>query len=284
MNLKQTPLVTVYIPTRNRLDLLKNAISSVLSQTYGNIEIIVVDDASEDATAEYLTMLSSRNDRVFYHTHSQPKGANAARNLAIKQANGFFVTGLDDDDEMLPDRIEKLVNAYQDDCAYVFSRYTLIDKSMKEKSPRLTIGDLTFDDMLFGNLTGNQVLAKKELFLKAGLFDEELEAAQDLDMWLRLLSVKNKAIYVNEILYKVNISSANRITDCDKRKSSYFVVYNRYKRYMNDFQRRKNLLYLRKIKKNRIESIRMFFIFYPLLEWHKFIAFKLRLFRLISKI
>lgn len=284
MNLKKYPLVTVYVPTRNRFDLLKNAIDSVLAQTYDNIEIIVVDDASEDATAEYLTLLSSRNDKVAYYTHSQPRGANAARNTAIKKANGFFVTGLDDDDEMLPTRIEKLVNAYQGDCAFVFSRYTLLDKNMEEKSPRLTLGDLTFHDMLFGNLAGNQVLARKELFLKAGLFDEGLEAAQDLDMWLRLLKLKNRAIFVNEPLYKVNISSSNRITDSVKRRRGYFVVYNRYRSYMNDFQRRKNLLHLRKFQKRKIKTIKMFFVYYPFLEWPKFIAFKLRLFRLVSKI
>src|SRR4030067_1733348 len=96
-------LVTVYIPTKNRLELLQRAIKSVQTQTYPNIELIVVDDGSTDGTREYLEKeVGVGNFKAIFHDKSL--GACATRNAAIKSSRGELITGLDDDDYFLSDR------------------------------------------------------------------------------------------------------------------------------------------------------------------------------------
>ena len=109
---EKLPLVSIYIPTKNRLKLLKRAINSVRAQTYPNTEIIIVDDGSTDGTKEYLKTLEKESNIVVIY-RDKSYGATDARNLAIKKSKGDFLTGLDDDDFILPDRIEYFVNFWE---------------------------------------------------------------------------------------------------------------------------------------------------------------------------
>jgi len=103
--MNENPLVTVYIPTYNRLELLKRAVKSVLDQDYSNIELIVVDDGSSDGTVDYLECVSQADQRVRYFVNEVNSGACVSRNKAIWAEKGEFITGLDDDDYFLNDRI-----------------------------------------------------------------------------------------------------------------------------------------------------------------------------------
>ncbi len=98
----KSPLVTVWVPTLNRQDMLKRALNSVLAQSYDNIEIFIVDNGSTDNTEAVVADYMAKYDSIRYHKFDENKGACAARNYAITHAKGFFVTGLDDDDEFLP--------------------------------------------------------------------------------------------------------------------------------------------------------------------------------------
>ena len=100
------PEVSVYLPTRNRAHLLREAVESVLAQTFSGFELLIVDDGSDDARA--LESLSCMDPRIRMFRHEQPRGAPAARNYAIREARGRFLTGIDDDDLLLPTRLESL--------------------------------------------------------------------------------------------------------------------------------------------------------------------------------
>ncbi|HBM8534493.1 TPA: glycosyltransferase family 2 protein, partial [Escherichia coli] len=106
-------LVTVYIPTFNRVELLKRAVNSVLRQTYKNIEVIIVDDASTDGTHNYLELISRKDNRVKYFIKQERSGACISRNIAIQNATGKYITGLDDDDYFLDTRIEDFVRQWE---------------------------------------------------------------------------------------------------------------------------------------------------------------------------
>ncbi len=95
----ETALVTVVMPTRDRRDLLETAVGSVLGQSYGRFELIVVDDGSRDGTAEYLAGVSDPRMRVL---RADGVGACAARNLALEEARGDLVAYLDDDNRFDP--------------------------------------------------------------------------------------------------------------------------------------------------------------------------------------
>lgn len=103
------PLVTVYIPTFNRVELLKRAVESVRQQTYQNLEIIIVDDCSNDNTHGYLEEITKRDSRIRYFIKEKNSGACVSRNIAIDNAKGEFITGLDDDDYFLKNRIAEFI-------------------------------------------------------------------------------------------------------------------------------------------------------------------------------
>ena len=220
-------LISVYLPTKNRLSTLQRAMASVIGQTYTNFELIVVDDASTDGTWEYLR--SIQNDKIKIFRNEVSKGAPFCRNIAIKNAKGRFVTGLDDDDEFLPKRLEVLLDAYDERYAFVFSDY-YIQKGNKRyvkkiwKKKHLFIGELYRN----GNIVGNQVFSAKEKFLDAGLFDEKLKAAQDYDMWVRLIQKEKIAYHLNVPLMVVHILP-NSITNSPNRKKGYRQTYLKHK-------------------------------------------------------
>src|SRR5690606_1394413 len=104
---------TVYIPTYNRVELLKRAVESVRQQTYQNLDIIIVDDCSKDSTHEYLKEITKQDSRIRYFIKEKNSGACVSRNIAIENARGDFITGLDDDDYFLNSRIEFFLEGYK---------------------------------------------------------------------------------------------------------------------------------------------------------------------------
>lgn len=196
------------MPTHNRCGLLRRAVDSVLSQTCGDFELIVVDDASTDDTPAYLSSLAKTESRVRVLSNDRPSGACVSRNRAILASRGEFVTGLDDDDLFKPDHLDSLWGGYvrhaaEGSVGAVFAR--IITRTMTgdalSRSQRLSV---TFADLTRKNVVGNQVYGPKEIFLRAGLFDEKLPAWQDYDMWMRIakivkvLQCTGKATYVQD--------------------------------------------------------------------------------------
>src|SRR2546429_9117536 len=102
------PKVSVIIPTYNRAEFLCSAITSVLNQTFHNFEIIVVDDASQDHTREVMNSLGDK--RIRYIRHEKNKGVAATRNTGLVNAKGTYIAFLDDDDEWLPEKLQKQFN------------------------------------------------------------------------------------------------------------------------------------------------------------------------------
>ena len=100
--------VSAVITTHNRCELLLKAIESVKNQTYKNIEIIVVDDASSDSTLDKCRIL----DGIKYIRINTSKGGNYARNVGIKNSSGHYIAFLDDDDEWYPTKIEKQLGLF----------------------------------------------------------------------------------------------------------------------------------------------------------------------------
>ena len=109
--MQKKPLVSIYLPTRNRSGVLPLAIGSVLTQSWPELELIVVDDASDDSTPEILQQYSEKR-RIKVIRNDEPLGAPASRNRAVTLASGEYVTGIDDDDQFHPDRIQLLVEAF----------------------------------------------------------------------------------------------------------------------------------------------------------------------------
>ncbi len=215
----QEPLVSAVVITHNRLSMLQKAINSVLAQTYENIEIIVVDDASTDGTYEYFRNQAEEKLAYIRIEPENSKGGNYARNRGIEAAKGEYIALLDDDDEWLPEKIEKqvarLVSA--PDCDFagcgIFYQYET-GKRQYMNLEELPEGDLR--EYIFYNMPylSSTMLIRKKALLEIGMFDEELPCWQDYEMELRLFQ-KAKAVAVREhlVLYRVFRSDKNRLTN-----------------------------------------------------------------------
>ncbi|MGR7765619.1 glycosyltransferase [Klebsiella aerogenes] len=184
----RTPLVSVYITTCNRLEKLKRALRSVKDQSYQNIEIIICDDASADGTQAYVEGLIREDARIHYFRNDTSKGACAARNLGIFHAQGEYITGLDDDDEFLPERISQFIEAW--DNKYSFICCDFIERFSDGKTKKYyntnSVEKLTYVDMLFDNVASNQIFTLTERLKAIGGFDIRARRLQDWDTWLRL--------------------------------------------------------------------------------------------------
>ncbi|MDO5650618.1 MAG: glycosyltransferase [Moraxella sp.] len=234
-------LVTVYMPTYNRASLLPRAIESVLNQTYQNIELIVVDDCSQDNTAEILAGFAKQDNRVRYFIQEKNSGACACRNKAIKEASGKFITGLDDDDYFLPHRVEDFVYYWDKleenkSCLFSTIKYNQDGVEVAGGVSRYIRKKMYVQqkDMLTRNHLGNQVFAKTEDLLKIGGFDESMKIWQDFECFYRLLSLE-KAILIDNKSYiidqrhgfnrisasKINILYDTYLYFCNKHKLNY---------------------------------------------------------------
>lgn len=188
-----SPLVTIYIPTYNRLPLLKRAIASIKEQSYRNLEIIIVDDCSTDDTPQYLSALAIEDPRFKYFIKNKNGGACESRNIAINNAQGVYITGLDDDDIFLNNRIQSFIDAtlkYDMNHTVLFSAPKFFKKKIK------TINKLKFKlykktvkqkDLLMQNYIGNQIFVKTVLLQEIKGFDTSFQMWQDLECWYRLL-------------------------------------------------------------------------------------------------
>jgi len=202
MAIPSGPLVSVYIPTRDRWPLLERAVRSVLEQAHPALEVIVVDDGSTDATPTELARWAAREPRLHVLRHSAPRGAPAARNTALQAATGDFVTGLDDDDVFRPGRIAAFVAAWQQSCTAAVAPVFLygVDEVLgaAEQDHGGKPARIDARGLCRANRVGNQVFAPLDLWRASGAFDEALPAWQDLDLWLRMLGPQGSAALVPE--------------------------------------------------------------------------------------
>lgn len=239
-------LVTIYIPTFNRLKLLKRALSSVLNQTYKNLDIIVIDDNSNDGTKEYLSNMAIKDNRVRYFLKDKNSGASISRNIAIREAKGYFITGLDDDDYFESNRIEEFIKNWKTkplNTVALASFYKVNTKmGIKKTNSFFRRKILRFDDLLLTNEVGNQVFSTTEFFRDIRGFDESLKCWQDLELWLRILKQGN--IYrIKNYSYVIDVShDVPRIGN--SRHAKYITSYNKICRKLNLNKKQRTHLFI----------------------------------------
>ena len=189
--MKRKILVSVIIPTRNRSKLLKRSIDSVLSQSYKNIEVIVVDDASKDETFNFLK--SIKDKRLKFIQLKKQKGQAIARNIGIKQASGELIAFNDDDDIWRKGKLESQVKVFARSSKKTGVVYVKIKRTKNGKTQFLPWKEVSKkqgkiqEKLLLENFIGlPAVVIRKECFGKLGLFDEKLSCYEDWELWLRI--------------------------------------------------------------------------------------------------
>ena len=210
------PLVSVIIPTFNRASLLYRSIESVLKQSYGHWELIIVDDGSTDNTKEVVKKYMNKDARIKYLCFEENKGVSISRNYGIAESNGEYVAFLDSDDkwevEHLHNSIKTLI---KEDTHVSFAlwkertssgrEYKIFDNEKRWEVLNMAIKELNtisredvivfpspafFEFSLLARLYCcqiNTMVCSKEVFKKAGLFNNDLLASEDIEFITRVV-------------------------------------------------------------------------------------------------
>lgn len=223
------------MPTHNRAEMLRRALDSALAQTYPDLEVIVVDDGSEDNTQAVLAEYKQRFDNLVVLRQEMAKGACAARNRALSVATGIFITGMDDDDEILPDHVNTLYQAFRPELAFV-SASLLEDDGQQRYARKLDVGIHKIDDILHYNKFTNQVFTLTERLREVGGFDEDFPAFQDYDTWVRLIAHFGPAEKISSATYIWHTGhEQNRISNSPvKRLAALQMFINKHRNLMTE--------------------------------------------------
>jgi len=205
------PSVSVVLPTYNRADTLKRSIQSVLSQSFADFELIIVDDASTDDTES--VVLGFEDSRIVFVRKSRKEGAAAARNDGLAVARGAYVAFQDSDDVWKTNKIERQLADLRASsasvgvsvCSYVHHHGNNVNV-MRHRRREMKGSDV-IEFLLKGGSIGTLTLVcRADLVRNIGGFDRSLPRRQDLDLCLRLASVSN-FVFSEEPLVDVYASS-----------------------------------------------------------------------------
>ncbi|MBV9302308.1 MAG: glycosyltransferase family 2 protein [Acidobacteriaceae bacterium] len=201
------PAVSVIIPAYQVSAYIAEAVDSVLAQATERVEVIVVNDGSPD-TEELEGALDPYRDRIVY-LKQENGGVSSARNAGIRAARGEWLALLDGDDAWLPNYLESQLAFIRDhpDVDMVFPNGVIFGdtpaagKLMMDFSP--AEGEVTFLKVLAGECTiACCSVVRREIVMGVGLFDTQLHATEDFDLWLRVLKAGGRIAYQREPLYR----------------------------------------------------------------------------------
>jgi glycosyltransferase involved in cell wall biosynthesis len=211
--------VSVIIPTYNGGDYILDAVNSVLQQSCAPMEIIVVDDGSQE---DILGMLSPVSGHIKY-IRQDNAGPAAARNSGIRAARGKFIAFLDDDDLWHPAKIERQMREMHQnqDCGLVYSFPILIDENgspLPVQRPKCPSGYIYYDLLRDTPIiTASSTLLRASVLEKVGVFDEDFLIWEDYDLWLRIAQFYRVTFCSDAITYY-------RQSSCGVSKDKYGVI------------------------------------------------------------
>ncbi|MBW4427332.1 MAG: glycosyltransferase [Nostoc desertorum CM1-VF14] len=210
---EKLPKISVIIPAYNSEKTIGHTIQSVLNQTFTDLELIVINDGSQDLTLKIVTQIKDPRIKVFSYSNA---GGNISRNRGLQRAVGEFVSFLDADDLWTPDKLQSQLKALQENAtaqvAYSWTDYINTNDEFILSGKRVNVNGNVYENLLLNNFleNGSNPLICRKALIKLGGFDESLSAAQDWDMWLRLAS-KFDFICVPsvQILYRISANSVS---------------------------------------------------------------------------
>lgn len=280
MGVSVNPLITCIIPTRNRPELVTRAVKSVLNQSYGNYEIIVIDDSTDNLTQE---IFSSSGRKLKYIKNEICRGAQYSRNIGLSEAKGDIISFLDDDDFWMPWKIESQMKLIHNSpivgCNYIAVYNN--GKCYVSLPPRVS-----FEKILYYNYLGSCsfVIISADI-VKGFFFDESIKAGQDWDYWISLMKQRSisEAANAQSYLVEYNCGNHQRISTSQEAFTTKMTIYNKYQNEYNDKTSKLFYLYnmlsaensfflglLREYAKARLNSRGLFFLIKNILNKNLF--------------
>lgn len=228
--------MSVIIPTYNRAGLIGRSLQSVLNQTHQDIEVIVVDDASQDDTEQQVRAFS--DDRIRYVRHDGTRGPSATRNTGIKNARCDYVAFLDSDDQWLPEKLERQLVEFtlDQEIGFVYCGWAWIrgDRSIRaSRVPDPKTGLIGNTPRWFFNMVQDLVIRRQ--LLDDCLFNESIWAYENLEWLLRLVH-RAPSGFVADILVRCHEDASHRASDSRLKKLEglEFILSN-YRSYLEGY-------------------------------------------------
>jgi len=243
MSIPKTQLVSIIIPTYNCQQYIAQAIDSIRSQCYKNIEIIVIDDGSTDNSAK----IAEQYGEPVKVIHQTNQGPAAARNRGVAESSGEFIAFLDGDDLWLPNKLAPQIRLLQDhpdiDIAYGAFRKWAADNNGEYPPPEQFIsgGDNSELDIALSGWIYHKLLLdnyihiitaviRRSLFNELGGFNESFQTGEDYDFWLRASRISQAYKLAKPVaLYRENPASTTRIPR--ETNNEYIVLEQAIKNY-----------------------------------------------------
>lgn len=216
-------LISIIIPTYNRITYLLNAVDSCIHQVYNNIEIIIVDDGSTDKTEERISELQAtiwKTYNINYYRQTNA-GASAARNYGLRLARGEFVQFLDSDDLLFKNKLVNQMQFIENNDLEGCSCYGYMGENLEKKNQLETIGQ-PFNsinhliDKLCNGVHVMQTSAplwSKRALMRAKGWDEHLGFGDDLEYHIRVLLKTERFKFLNEHLFFLRVHQQDRLSD-----------------------------------------------------------------------
>jgi glycosyltransferase involved in cell wall biosynthesis len=232
------PKVSVVIPTYNRAGFLRLAVQSVLNQSFGDFEILIVDDASEDDTPAVVAGFADA--RIRYIRHERNRRIAGTRNTGIVNSAGDYIAFLDDDDEWLPSKLAQQVAALDSSAGSVGAVYTAfaqvdvatqqIFRTIKPRKRGHILHELCIRNWIG---TASTVCLRRQCLDEVGLFDESVAFGEEYDMWIRIAH-RFDFKYIDDVLVRYGLHSNRLSTNYDvmiaglerqlQKHASFFAV------------------------------------------------------------
>jgi glycosyltransferase involved in cell wall biosynthesis len=220
------PIVTVLMPVYNGEKYLKEAIGSILGQSYKNFELLIIDDGSTDKSPRIISEYQGKDKRIRVITHKKNNGLVVSLNEGIENSKGEYIARMDADDISLPDRISKQVSFMENntDCVVCGTWATAIDEEgeylFDMKSPIGLV--LRCNYWKPSPLIHPSVLFRKST-IKNKQYSSDFPRAEDYELWLRIGKSREKILNIPKYLlkYRFNNIGVSKSNQKEQKESSW---------------------------------------------------------------
>lgn len=202
------PLISVVMPVYNALPFLDDSVNSILSQTFGDFEFVILDDASTDGTVERLREWAARDERIRLHESTRRLGLSRSSNAVVAQARAAIVARMDADDVSHPDRLRRQLEIIErtPDVAVVGTLCNGIDASGREVRPRdrwRLVRRSAYIPFPHGS-----AMFRREVFDKAGGYDEASDGGEDQQLFSKM-AAHGRVVTLPDVLYSYRYHANN---------------------------------------------------------------------------
>ena len=216
------PKISVIMPAYNAEKYIKEAMDSILNQTFGDFEFIAMNDCSRDSTEEII--LSYQDDRIVYVKNEQNMGVAATLNKGLRLAKGEYIARMDSDDISMPNRFALQVACLDahPEVAVLGGLVEVFDETGKTtpRPYRASPAQIKIDLLFASALAHPSVMMRRDVILEMGGYDREFEGLEDYELWCRVAAKHQIMVCSDEVLLRYRIHSAQVTQQSSPRKDA----------------------------------------------------------------